>query len=155
MQISCRACGALLVHSEQQFFVAAGFFHLVLDEFHSFHRGAVAQEIAQHPHAGIQFGADEQIVATCARSHNVDSREDALVRQLAVELKFHIARAFEFLENHFIHLATGFDECSGNDGEAAATLNVASSAEESFWFLQRIGIYTKQADWCCRRDPDE
>ena len=84
----------------------------------------------------------QQIVAASARSHEVDSWEDALVAERSVELQLHVTRAFEFLENHFVHLAARVDEGCCDDGERAATLDVARCTKEAFGLLQCVGIHT-------------
>ena len=103
--------------------------------------------ITQNPHAVDCFLAKEQVVATCARCHNVDSREDAFVRQLAVELKFHIACAFKLFENYLIHLGAGFGKSRCDDGERATVLDVTSCSEEAFGLLQSVGIDTTGEDF--------
>ena len=146
--IVCYFCDCLLaVHCEQQFFVRLGAEHSVFDKFHRFNRRIVSNVITQNPHAVDCFLAKEQVVATCARCHNVDSREDAFVRQLAVELKFHIACAFKLFENHLIHLGAGFGKSRCDDGERATVLDVTCCSEEAFGLLQSVGIDTTGEDF--------
>ena len=44
--------------------------------------------------------------------------------QAAIEVKFHITGAFEFLEDDFIHSGTGIDQCCGEDRQASTFFNV-------------------------------
>ncbi len=94
--------------------------------------------------------AEEQVIATCARCHDVDSREDTFVRQFAVELKFHITRTLELFENHFVHLRAGLGERRCDNGERAAVFDVAGCAEEAFGLLKSIGIDTTGKDFTRR-----
>ena len=84
----------------------------------------------------------QQVVAACATCHDVYGREDALVGQSAVELQFHVTRALELFENHFVHLGTSVGQCSGNDGQRTSTLNVARSTEEALGLVHGIGVHT-------------
>ena len=56
-------------------------------------------------------------LATSARRQNVDGRVDAAVGDSAIELQFHVAGAFEFLENDLIHFGSCFGQCGCNDGQ--------------------------------------
>lgn len=94
----------LVVHCQEQLLVAAGFLHTVLDKLHCLDRSAVGEEPAENPHAVDGVLAEEQVVASSARRDDVDGREDAFVRQLAVELQLHVASALELFENHLVHL---------------------------------------------------
>jgi len=60
---------------------------------------------------------------------DVDSREDTLVHQAAIEVDFHVAGALEFLEDHVVHAAAGVNEGRGNDCERATLLDVSRGGE--------------------------
>ena len=84
--------------------------------------------------------AEQQVVAAGAGCDDVDSGENAFVRQFPVELELHVARAFEFFENHFVHLRACFCQSRGDDGQAAAVFDVARCSEKAFRLLQGIGV---------------
>ena len=73
----------------------------------------------------------EQLLAAGARAEHVDGREDALLRQLAVEAQLHVAGALELLVDHVVHARAGLDQAGGDDRQAAAFLDVAGGAEEA------------------------
>src|SRR3546814_15105810 len=75
-----------------------------------------------------------------ARLADVERREDALVRNLAVEHDFGVTGALEFLEDHFVHAAAGVDQRGGDDRERAAFLDVARGTEEALGALERVGV---------------
>jgi hypothetical protein len=72
--------------------------------------------------------------------------------------ELHVAGALELLEDHLVHLAAGVDERGGDDGEAAAALDVAGRAEEALGLVQGVGVHAAGEDLaavaaapCCRR----
>ena len=71
----------------------------------------------------------EQFLAAGAGKENIDRGINALVADLAIEHHLHVAGAFEFLENQFVHAAAGFDERGGDDGERAGFFGVARGGE--------------------------
>ena len=93
----------LVAHGAEELVVVAGAFHTVFDELHGFDGGAVGEETAENPHAIEGLGAQQQVVAAGAGSHDVDGGEDALVGECAVELELHVAGAFELFEDDFVH----------------------------------------------------
>ena len=56
------------------------------------------------------FLRHKQILTTGTGLVDVDRREDTLLGKLSVEVDFHVAGAFEFLEDNFVHSGTGLDE---------------------------------------------
>ncbi len=72
----------------------------------------------------------QQLLLAGARAGHVDGGEDALLHQAAVEVDLHVAGALELLEDDLVHPAAGVDQRGGDDGEAAAVLDVARGAEE-------------------------
>ena len=57
-------------------------------------------------------------------------------------MDFHVAGAFEFFEDDFIHARTGIDQRRGDNRQRAAFFDIARRAEEAFRFVQRVGIHT-------------
>ena len=57
--------------------------------------------------------------------------KDPSVGKLAVQVQFHITGSLEFFKNNFVHSAAGIDQRGGDNGEAAAVLDVAGGAEKS------------------------
>ena len=140
--VICIKSFCLRIHGEQELVVVASMLHALVDGVHRLHRIHVGNILTQNPHTVEGGLVLQQVVATSRRSHEVDSREDALVAERAVELKLHVAGSLELLEDHLVHLAACIDEGSGDDGERAASLDVAGSSEETLRFLQGIGVDT-------------
>ncbi len=100
------------------------------------------QHLAQYPGALQILFRNEQLFLPRARALNIDGREDTLIDQLAVENDFHVARAFELFEDHFIHPRARIDKRRRDDGEGAALFDVAGGTEETLRALQRIRVHT-------------
>jgi len=66
--------------------------------------------------------------------------KDALLGEAAIEMEFHVAGAFELLEDDLVHAALGVDEGGGDDGEGAAFLDIAGGAEEFFGPCEGLGL---------------
>ena len=56
-------------------------------------------------------------------------------------MDFAVAGAFELFEDHFVHPAAGVDQGGGNDGQAAAFLDLAGGTEEALGPLQGVGVH--------------
>ena len=82
---------------------------------------------------------------------DVDRRENPLIHQPTVQMDLHVARAFEFFENDFIHSATGIDQRRGDNGQTAAIFDVARRAEKLLRFMQRVGIDAAGKNLSARR----
>ena len=108
---------ASVAHGTQQFVIVRGAFHTVSDKFHRLDAVTVAQETAQNPHAVKRFGAQQQVVTTRARCHDVNSRAYTLVAEFAVKLKLHIACPLELLEYDFVHLRAGLGKSGSDNGQ--------------------------------------
>ena len=67
-------------------------------------------------------------------------------------MQFHVAGALEFFIDDFVHARTGVDQRRCQDGQAAAFLDIARRAEETFRPLQGIGVNTARQDLAGRRD---
>ena len=85
---------------------------------------------------------EKQLFATGAALKNVHGRVDVLLGDLAVEDQFHVAGAFEFLENQIVGAAVGLNERSAHDGEAAGFAGVAGAGEHAPRAFQGTGVHT-------------
>ena len=130
----------LFIQTHEEFFVVDGLGYAVLQELHGLNRCHVGEVVAECPNSCQGAFVDQEVVSTCARSHNVDGREDALVRQATVELELHVAGSLEFFEDDFIHLGTCVDESGGQNGQRATVFNLTGGTEETFGLLQGIGF---------------
>ena len=63
-----------------------------------------------------------------------------LLLQRAVEVQLHVAGAFEFFEDQFVHPAAGFGQRGGENGQAAAFFDVACASKKFLWLDQRLGF---------------
>src|SRR5664280_857513 len=73
----------------------------------------------------------EQLLATGAGALDVDSREDALLGELAVQDELAVAGALELLVDDIVHAGAGVDEARTDDRERAALFDVSRGAEEA------------------------
>ena len=55
---------------------------------------------------------------------------------------FHVAGALELLEDHLVHLGAGVHQGGGDDGQAAAFLDVTRGTEEALGLFQGVGVDT-------------
>ena len=83
-RFSCISWERLVVHREEEFFVARCAFEAVFEEFHGFYRVHVGKVAAKYPHAVEGLLVEQQVVAACAGCVDVDGGEDALVGQFTV-----------------------------------------------------------------------
>ena len=84
--------------------------------------------------------------------HDVDGRESPLVSDLPVEHDFRVTRAFEFLEDNFVHTAAGIDQRGCHDGQRSAVFHVPRSTEETLRTLQGVGVDTTGQNLAGRGD---
>ena len=105
------------------------------------------EDTAQTKDKRAHLLVDQQILVARARGNGIDGREDTAVGQVAVELELHVAGTLELLKDDLIHLGAGIDEGGGQDGERAAVLDVAGSAQETLGRIQgrRIDAARKDA----------
>src|ERR1700712_3900054 len=132
----------LALHRQEELIVGLGLFQLVdqeLDGSDFIHR---MQQLAQNPHALQLVVGGQQLFAAGAGAVDVDGREHALFGDLAIQRQFHVAGAFEFFVDHFVHLRAGFNQRGSDDGQRAAFFDVRSRTEETLWFFQRVGVDT-------------
>src|SRR5260370_28353806 len=98
---------ALSIHRVEEFGVALRFLELVDQEFEAVDGAHRGQHAAQYPHLRQYAAIDQQLLFAGARFGDVDRREGAFVRDLAVEDDFRIAAAFELFEDHLFHARAG------------------------------------------------
>src|SRR5882672_10082908 len=130
------------IHRLEEFAIALGVAQLVEQEIDAIHCAHRIENPAQHVHLLEHIGRREQFFLAGAGPCDVDGREGAFVRDLAIENKFGIAGALELFEDHFVHAATGIDERGCDDGERTSFLDIARGTEKALRTLQRIGIDT-------------
>ena len=107
----------LLVHRVEEILVGLGILHLVEEEFHRVDCTHLHKDTAQHPHLGELVLLDQQLFLARTRFADVQSRENALIRNLAVDNDFLVTCALELFKDHFVHTAAGINQRSRNDGE--------------------------------------
>ena len=57
-------------------------------------------------------------------------------------MQLQVAGSLELFENHVVHAATGINQGSGNDSQAAAFFDVSCGTEKALGALQSVGIHT-------------
>src|SRR5215510_11247395 len=130
----------LLTHRRQEFRIGFGLLQSFEDKLHLLDRRKRVEHAAQYPDSVEVFLWDQQLFLARAGFLQVDRREDALVRELAVEMDFEVARALELFEDHVVHSASGFDQRRGDDRQGTALFDIAGRAEEPFRALQRVRV---------------
>ena len=65
----------------------------------------------------------------------------------AVEHELHVAGSFKLFKNHLVHARAGIDQGCCDDGERSAFFDIAGSAEEPFWLMERVGVDTAGQDF--------
>src|SRR5882762_7319056 len=140
------SAGTLLVHRLQELLVGLGVVHLVDEELHRFDRVQLVEELAQDPHPLEHLGRHEQLLLARSRAVDVDRREDALVRDLAVEHELRVTGALELLEDDLVHARAGLDQRGRDDGERSPVLDVARGAEEALGALERVSVHAARED---------
>src|SRR5689334_11508455 len=104
---------SLTLHRVEEVAVGLRVLHLVeeeLDRGELVHR---VQELAQDPDLRELVLARDELLAARARPVDVDGREDALLRDAAVEMDFRVAGALELFVDHVVHAGAGIDERGG------------------------------------------
>src|SRR5215831_18094209 len=84
--------------------------------------------------------AEEELLATSPRTHEIERREDPAVGQLAGEVDLHVPRALELLEDDLVHPRASVDEHGAHDGEGAALFDLPRRAEERARHLKRPAV---------------
>ena len=99
------------------------------------------EELAQNPNALKLIFRGEEIFPTRTGTANVDGREHALFGNAPLEVKFLVSRALKLFVDDLIHFRARFDQGRGDDGQAAAFLDIPSGAKEALRALEGVGIY--------------
>src|SRR5436853_6179592 len=86
-------------HRTEELAVALGLPHLREQELHAFDRRQGCQDLAQHPDPIEVVLRDEQFFFARAALLDVDRREHAAIRELAIEMDLEVAGALELLED--------------------------------------------------------
>src|SRR5699024_437028 len=100
----------------QELGIVLGLLEFVQHELDSLLGIQSRKNTAQLPYDHELVLGHQQLFAPRARGIDINGREDPLIGQLATQPQFHIARALELLEDHFIHPRAGLDQCRGQDG---------------------------------------
>src|SRR5579884_1687480 len=100
--------------------------------------GDRVEHLAQHPDAVKLISWHQQLLLARSRAIDIDGWEDALIHQLAVQVDFHIAGAFELFKDHVVHAASSVYQGRGDDRQAAAFFHVARRAKEALGPLQGV-----------------
>src|SRR6185312_15995645 len=130
------------VHADQELGVALRLLRPVHEQFHRFHRMHVGQHLAKHADALVFVRVQQQFFLPRAGTVHVDGGINALLDEPAIEVEFAVAGSLELLEDHLVHAAAGIDEGGGENGQAAAFLDVAGGAKEPLRLLHGVGIET-------------
>src|SRR5262245_64987888 len=94
----CRGGRGLLIHRAEEVSVALRMLQLVDQELHRIGDAHRHEDAAENPHLRERAFVDQQLFLAGAGLGDVDRREGAFVRQLAVEDDFRITRSIEFFE---------------------------------------------------------
>lgn len=85
--------------------------------FHGIHGIHAGQHPAEDRNGPQHIRRQELFLTPRARLGNINRRPDTAVRQPAIEDQLHVARAFEFLKDQFVHAATRVDQGRGHNGQ--------------------------------------
>ncbi|EHM55132.1 hypothetical protein HMPREF9080_00936 [Cardiobacterium valvarum F0432] len=105
------------------------------------------QDFAQYPGFLQHVGLNHEFFAAGAGRVDVNRREDAFFGDTAVQVHFHVARAFEFFVDDFVHFRAGVHQRSGNDGERARFFSVTCCAKKAFRALQGVRVHATGEDF--------
>ena len=125
---------------EEEFGVGAGVLEVADKDFHGLCGGEFGELAAEEEDALVFVGVKKEFVATGAGFDDLNGWKDPHFGNGAIEVKLHVAGAFELLEDEVIHTALGFDEGGAEDGEAAAFFGIAGGSEEFAGFGESLGI---------------
>src|SRR3954447_18228816 len=93
----------LSVHRVEELAVRLRLAQLVEQELDGVDRPHRVEDAAQHVHLLERVLLDQELLLAGAGAGDVDRREDALVRDLAVENDLRVAGALELLEDDLVH----------------------------------------------------
>src|SRR5688572_26272337 len=96
----------LPIHRLEKLLIGLGAMQLVHQKLHGFHRPKRTQHLAQYPHLIETILIHQQFFFSRPGLADIDSREEPLVGQTAIEMNFHVTGPFELFKDHIIHPAT-------------------------------------------------
>ena len=111
--------------------VAGVAFEQADDTLESFDGLVTGEAAAEHVDFVELEALQKEFLAPGAGFEDVGGGVVHLLGDLAIEHEFHVAGAFEFLEDEIVHAATGLDESGGEDGEGTGFTGVACGGEEA------------------------
>ena len=88
----------------------------------------------------------QQLLAARGRLQRVDRWIKPFLLQGAIEMQLHVAGAFEFLENDFVHAAARLGQRGRENSEAAPFLGIARRTEKFLRLGQRFRLHTARHD---------
>src|SRR4028119_1273608 len=135
----------------QELGVGAGLFELLDQQLYLL---AGVQGVQDAPHLPDPLGLGrlhEQLLLARRGVVDVDVRVDPAVRQLALEVDLHVARALELLVDDLVHPAPGLHERARKYRQRPAVLDVPRSPEEPLGWVERRGVHTTGEDPAARR----
>jgi len=109
-------------------------------DFHGLGGGEFGELAAEEEDALVFVGVKKEFVATGAGFDDLNGWKDPHFGNGAIEVKLHVAGAFELFKYEVIHTALGFDEGGAEDGEATAFFGIAGGSEEFAGFGESLGI---------------
>jgi len=109
----------------------------LLDLVGGFH---VEQATAEGVDGFYFFGEHQEVFLAGSRGGEVDGGEEPKFGDGAIEDQFHVARAFEFLENDLVGPGSGVHEAGGDDGERAAFFRSTGRPEKLFGNVEGLGV---------------
>ncbi len=124
---------------------------LVHDELHGIHRIHLLEEPSENPDPVEIILRDQEFFLSRPGPDQIESRENPAVGNPAIQMELHIAGSLEFFKDDFIHPASRIDQGGGNDGQAAAVLDIPGGTEEPLRLVQGIGIHTAGQDLAAGR----
>ncbi len=127
-------------HQIEEFGVVLGLLHLIEQKFHRLNLVHGIEQLAQNPGFLQDFRLEQQFLAACARAVDEHGGINALLRQTAIQMDFHIAGALEFFVDHFVHAAASIDQRGADDGQRSTLFDIACRAKKALGALQGVGI---------------
>src|SRR5918998_104772 len=130
----------------QELRVGVSLLELLNEKFHLLVSAERAKNVADLPHP-LSFGRfHKKFFLARTRVLDIDGRVDPLVRELALQVELHVARALELLIDHLVHPAPRLDEGARDDRQGTAVLDVPGRAEELLGRVERRRIDTAGED---------
>ena len=93
----------------------------------------------------------KQVLFPRSGFQNVDSREHALVGNLAIQDDFAVTGAFEFFEDDLVHPAAGIDQRRRHNRKRSTFFDIPRRTKEPLRSLQGIRIHTTCQNLARRR----